>query len=341
MGPEANAINQPAALSPQEQIMGMILGIVQGRSLVAAVELGIADVLATGPLPLEDLAARTQANADNLFRLLRALETLGFFRQVTPRVFSNTPLSEWLRRDVPGSQWAFVHLLAPGMGLWDGYSEMLGTIRTGKNALFQRWGCNLWEHLRRYPERAEIFQQAMRSMNDPMTQAVTTAYDWAVFPVIVDVGGGIGAQLVDILNAYPGCRGILFDQPEVVAANIPHSRISKVSGSFFNEIPAGSDAYLLRNILHDWDDPDAARILRTLRNSTKADARIMLVEWLIPDNSEFHFGKWADMTMMAGLGGRERTRAEFDRLFFDSGFELEAIVPTASTFTIIVGRPID
>src|SRR5689334_16750204 len=167
---ESNAINQSAtsSSSPQEQIMAMILGLVQGRSLVVAAELGIADVLAAGPLRLEDLAGRTRSNAGNLFRLLRALETLGFFRQVTPGVFANTPSSEFLRRDVPGSQWAFARLLAPGMGLWDGYSEMLGTIRTGKNALFERWGCNLWEHLRRYPERAEIFNQAMRAMNDPM-----------------------------------------------------------------------------------------------------------------------------------------------------------------------------
>jgi hypothetical protein len=334
-------MNQSGPRSPQEQIMGIILGLVQGRSLVAAAELGIADALATGPLQLEELAARTQANADNLFRLLRALETLGFFRQVTPGVFANTPSSEWLRRDVPGSQWAFAHLLAPGMGLWDGYSEMLGTIRTGKNALFQRWGCNLWDYLRRYPERGEIFNEGMRSMNDPMTHAITTAYDWAAFAVIADIGGGIGAQLVDILDAHPSCRGILFDQPEVLATSIPDSRIQRIAGSFFNEIPAESDAYLLRNIVHDWDDPDATRILRTVRKAMKVDARIMLIEWLIPDDSEFHFGKWADITMMAGLGGRERTRAEFERLFCESGFELETAIPATPTFTIIVGRPVD
>jgi hypothetical protein len=178
-------------------------------------------------------------------------------------------------------------------------------------------------------------------MNEPMTHAVTTAYDWTAFPVIADIGGGIGTQLVDILDAHPGCRGILFDQPEVVATGIPHSRIERIGGSFFNEIPAESDAYLLRNIIHDWDDPDAARILRTVRKAMKVEARIMLIEWLIPDNSEFHFSKWADITMMAGLGGRERTRAEFERLFFESGFELEATIPTTSTFTIIVGHPVD
>lgn len=338
---EAAPTTSAASRSSQEQIMGMMLGLVQGRSLTAAVELGIADALADGPLPLDQLAARTHADAGNLFRLLRALETLGIFRQISPDTFANTPTSECLRRDVPGSQWAFVHLLAPGFGLWDGYSELLGTLRTGKNALFERWGCNLWEHLHRHPDRAEIFNQAMRSMNDPMTHAVTEAYNWGRFPVIADIGGGVGAQLVDILDAYPGCRGILFDQEEAVAASMPHNRIEKVAGSFFDRIPGDADAYLLRNIIHDWSDVDALLILRTLRKAVKPSARAMLIEWLIPDTPEFHFGKWADITMMAGLGGRERTAAEFERLFLDAGFALEEIVPTASTFTIVIGHPIN
>lgn len=204
--------------SPEEQIMGLMLGLVQGRSLTAATELGIADALAAGPLSVEDLAARTQADSTNLLRLLRALETLGIFQQISPGTFANTPGSNCLRRDIPGSQWAFVHLLAPGFGLWDGYTEMLDTLRTGKTALFERWGHDMWEHLRRHPERADIFNEAMRSMTAPMTPAVTVAYDWSRFRVIADIGGGIGMQLVDILEAYPGCRGVLFDQPEVVQA---------------------------------------------------------------------------------------------------------------------------
>lgn len=336
----ANSAVVPTTVPAQEQIMTMVLAVAQGRSLSVAAELGIADALASGPLPLQELAAQTQADAGNLYRLLRALETLGIFQQIFPGVFANTPVSEHLRRDVPGSQWAFVHMQAPGFGMWDGYTEMLTTLRTGKTALFEKWGCNMWEHLRRYPDRAEVFNEAMRSMTAPMTAAVTAAYDWSRFPVIADIGGGIGTQLVNILEAQPGCRGVLFDQPEVIAAAILHHRIEHVAGNFFEHIPVDANAYLLRSIIHDWADADALSILHTLRKTTQPDARVMLVEWLIPDTPEFNFGKWADITMMAALGGRERTKADFERLFRESGFALEEVVPSASMYTVIVGRPV-
>lgn len=328
-----------APSSPQEQIMGIMLGLLQARSLTTAAELGLADALAAGPLSLEDLAVRTQADSTNLFRLLRALETLGIFRQVSPGMFANTPLSDYLRRDVPGSQWAFVHLSAPGFGLWDGYTGMLDTLRTGKTALLERWGYDIWEHFRRHPDKAEIFNEAMRAVSLTLTPAVTAAYDWSRFPVIADIGGGIGMQLADILEAYPGCRGVLFDQPEVVAAGIPHLRVERVAGNFFEQIPVEADAYLLRHIIHDWSDTDALRILGMLRKAARPSARVMIIEWLIPDTPEFNFGKWSDLGMMVALGGRERTKAEFECLFRESGFELEEIVPAASTFSIIVGRP--
>ena len=146
-------------------------------------------------------------------------------------------------------------------------------------------------------------------------------------------------QLVDILEAYPACRGVLFDQSEVVAAGIPHPRIERVAGNFFEQVPGEADAYLLRHIIHDWSDEDALRILRTLRKNARPSARVMVIEWLIPDTPEFNFGKLSDPGMMAALGGRECTKAEFECLFRESGFELEEIVPAASTFSIIVGRP--
>ena len=325
--------------SPQERVMEIVLGVLHGRCLIAAAELGVADTLASGPQPVEELAAKVGANADNLFRLLRALETIDVFKQVSPGVFANTPVSDCLRKGATGSQWAFVNLLAPGFGIWDGYTEMLETLRTGRTALFDRWGHDLWEYYRRNPVRAEIFNESMRSMTAPMTPAVTAAYDWSRFPVIADIAGGIGTQLIDILDANPGCRGVVFDQPEVVATAIPHERVERVAGNFFENIPVEADAYILRNIIHDWSDEDALSILRTLRRATKPTARVTLIEWLIPDTPDFNFGKWTDITMMVAVGGRERTRADFERIFRQSGFELEEIVATASTFTIIVGRP--
>ena len=332
-------VKPAASISPQEQIMRMAIGVTQGRSLVAAAELGLADVLGNGALHVDAIAAETKVDAGNVFRLMRALETLGIFRQVSPRVFANTPVSDCFRSDVPGSQKAFLQLLSPGMGMWDGYSEMLATLRTGKTALFERWGYDIWEHFRQDPARSAVFNESMRSMTAPMTPAVTAAYDWGRFPVIADIAGGIGAQLVDILDANPNCCGVIFDQPSVVSTAIAHERVKPVAGNFFEEISVDADAYILRNIIHDWNDEPALLILKTLRRATKPAARVMLIEWLIPETSEFNFGKWTDITMMTSVGGRERTKTEFEKLFSDAGFELQEIVPTASSFSIVVGQP--
>jgi O-methyltransferase domain/Dimerisation domain len=328
-----------ASPSPQEEVLRLLMGMLQGRCIVAAAELGLADTLAKGPSSVDAIAAQTKADADNVYRLMRALETIGVFRQVSPRVFENTPISECLRKDVPGSQWALLQILAPGWGAWEGYGEMLQTVRTGKTTLFETWGYDLWQHFRRHPEQWTVFNEAMRSMTTPMTPTITAAYDWSRFPVIADVGGGIGTQLVDILNAHPGCRGVLFDQPEVVSTAIEHDRVERTSGDLFEKISVEADAYILRNIIHDWNDEKAVSILKTLRKTTKPNARVMLLEWLIPDTSDFHFGKWTDITMMTSVGGRERTRSDFETLFRSSGFELEEILPTASMFSIVVGRP--
>ena len=328
-----------ATPSPQEQVMGVVMGITQGRSLVAAAELGLPDALAEGPLSVEAIAAKVQADADNVFRLMRALETIGVFKQVSPRVFENTPMSECMRKDVSGSQWAFLRIWAPGWGYWDGFGEMLETLRTGKTTLFDTWGYDIWGHYRRHPEQWTVFNEAMRSLTTPMTPAVTAAYDWSRFPVIADIAGGIGAQLVDILDAHPTCRGVLFDQPEVVSTAIEHDRDERVSGNFFKEIPVEADAYIFRNIIHDWNDEKSLSILRTLRKATKPDARIMILEWVLPDTSEVHLGKWTDLVMMTGVSGRERTRGDFQTLFSDAGFVFEDVVPTESMFSIVVGRP--
>src|SRR5215831_3211393 len=225
------------------------------------------------------------------------------------------------------------------MGILDSYSELLSTLRTGKTMLFETWGYDIWEHYRRHPEQWVVFNEAMRGMTGPMTPAVTAACDWSRFPVIADVGGGIGTQLVDILNAHPKCRGVLFDQAEVVATAIAHDRMERVAGNFFERIPVVADAYIFRNIIHDWDDEHAVSILKTLRKTTKSDSRVILMEWLIPETSEFSFGKWTDITMMTAVSGRERTKSDFESLFKDAGFVLEEIVPTASSFTLVVARP--
>jgi hypothetical protein len=334
---EAAATVSP--VSPHDQVIGYLMGVIQGRAVICAAELGIADALADGPLSVQELATRKGIHPGNLFRLLRALESIGFFRETSPGVFGNNTLSDCLCNGLPGSLWPLVRMWGPGWGYWDGNAEMAETIRAGKTTLFERWGYDIWEHYRRKPEQWPVFNEAMRCMNVLATPAVTAAYDWGRFPVIADIAGGNGSQLVDILAANPAAEGILFDQAEVVAAAIPHPRVQKVAGNFFEQISVEADTYILRNIIHDWDDEAATSILRTLRASVKNESKVMLVEWLIPEAPGFHFGKWTDLIMMTGVGGRERTRSEFASLFREAGFELEDTVPTASHYTIVIGRP--
>jgi hypothetical protein len=328
-----------AAPAPDERILSIIQGYWESRALAVAVELELADLLGQGPLSVEELAAQTKTDPSSLFRMMRALESIGIFAQVSPRVFANTPVSECLRKNDPKSQWAWARLtLSAGLGQYEGWAGLLGSIRTGKCAYEQLFGNPYWQFLQQNPGKAAIFNEAMRSLSSPMTHAVTAALDWSRFPVIADIGGGIGSQLADILSAHPSCRGILFDQPDVVASATPHERVERIGGDFLQSVPAGADVYLLRWIIHDWADPEAITILDHVRRAMKPDSVVAVVEWVIPETPEPTLGKWMDLHMLAMLGGRERTVAEYGELLAKAGLELERVVPTASSLSVVIGR---
>jgi O-methyltransferase domain/Dimerisation domain len=327
--------------SPHEQLHSIILGFRQARAVSLAAELDIADHLAKGPLDVAELAKRTKANASALFRVLRALESMGMFSQVSPRVFGNTEASEFLRKDVAGSHKAWIlHCLAQGHGSFESWNELAYSVNTETASFDKVHGCDLWEFHRLNPEVDATFNEAVRNFSKGMTPIVTAAYEWKQFPVIADIGGGIGAQLISILDASPSTRGILFDQPHVGANPIGHERMEVVGGDFFESVPEGADAYLLRFILHDWSDPKAAAILATVRKAMKPSARLMVVESVISEGPEFHMGKWIDLNMLTMLGGRERSEAEFRDLLRSTGFELEATVPTGSPLSILLAKPV-
>jgi hypothetical protein len=218
---------------PQEQISDIVVGFMKSRAVVIATELELADHLAEGPLTVEELARWTKTHTPSLFRLMRALESIGIFAQVSPRTFINTPTSECLRRDVPGSQWARVRGWSTGGGQYESWAGFRGSVETGDTAFDKIYGYNLWEFLARNRDYGAIFDESIRSLSAAMTPAVTASYDWSRFPVIADIGGGIGSQLVDILNSCPSCQGILFDQPDVVAGAISHGRMTAIGESFF------------------------------------------------------------------------------------------------------------
>ena len=300
----------------------------------------LADLLADVPLHVDELAKRTNTHAPSLFRVLRALECTGIFAQVSPKVFANTPASQCLRRNLPGSQWAWLRTcLSTDAIVFSGWIGLMSAVQNGQPGFEQIHGCSSWEVLQREPEKGAIFNQAMRALSAVITPAVTASYDWSRFPVIADIAGGIGTQLVSILDAYPGCRGILFDEPHVVAQAIPNERVERVGGNFFVSVPPGADAYTLRWIIHDWVEDKALAILENVRKAMKPSARLILLECVIPDTPAFDMGKWMDVNMLAMVGGRERTAAEYGELYAKAGFELEQIVPTPSPLSIIIGRP--
>ena len=271
--------------------------------------------------------------------MLEALESTGIFTQSSPGVFANTPQSECLRRYAPGSQWAWIRIcLCPDSFVEDGWRGLLLAVKNGQTGYDQLMGRSAWEFLQSNPEQQANFNAAMRDLSASMTPAVTTSYDWSKFSVIADIGGGIGTQLSSILDAHPSCRGILFDQPHVVAESPLHDRMERVGGDFFREIPVQADAYLMRWIIHDWADDKAIAILENVRRAAPPGARLALAEWVLSETADLDAGKWMDINMLVNQGGRERTAAEFRTLYDHAGFELEHIIPTPSPLRIIIGK---
>ena len=325
--------------TPHEHIFAITVGFWQSRALAVAAELELADLLAAEPLHINVLASRTNTHAPSLFRLLRALESLSIFSQISPMVFANTPSSECLRKNVPNTEWAWVRAqLSVGGGVYEGWSGLGASIKTGDTAFDQVLGCGFWEYYRRNPEAGTIFNEAMRLIGKHNSPEVAQAYDWNRFPVIADIGGGIGGLLVDILDAHPSCRGLLFDEPKVIQQAISHERLQPIGGDFFQTVPTGADAYILRWIIHDWSEAEALALLGKVREAMKPGARLILLEELIPEVGEPVPGKWIDVLMLAITGGRERTENEYSELLSAASFELEEVVPTTGPLSILIAK---
>jgi O-methyltransferase domain/Dimerisation domain len=332
---------QAAERVTQNQIVPIVLGFWQARALAIATELDLAEELNEGPVHINELARKIGVNASALFRLLRALESIGIFSQISPYVFSNTSMSASLRKDATDSQWATVmHCLSEGCGPFEAWNELGYVIKTGSPSIDKLYGFEYWEFLRRNPRASEAMNLAMRSASHDMTPAVTAAYDWNQFPVIADIGGGIGTQLFSILDRARESRGILFDQIHSNGKLATHDRADVIGGSFFESVPIGANAYLLRFVLHDWADKEASLILKSVRRSVEPDAQVIVIESVLPDGPAFSFGKWADLQMLVCVRGRERTQSEYRKLLADAGFKLERAIPTDSPLSLLVATPV-
>ena len=334
-----------SATDPSAELMRLINGYQVSQALQAAATLGVADHLKDGPQPAEALARACGAHPASLYRLLRALAAVGVFRETGAGEFSLTPLGVCLAGDAPGSRRDYARW-AGTPGQWKPWGNLLHSVRSGEGAARHTFGTDIWTYRARHPEEGAAFDAAMTALSRAEARAVVEAYDFGRFACIVDVGGGQGHLLAAILLACPGARRVLLDQPRVVAAADQvlaaaglARRCEIVGGDFFRSVPAGGDAYVMKSILHDWDDGAAADILRSCRRAMPAAATLLAVERVVGPPNEDSGGKFYDLTMLVQYGGLERTREEFRDLLDAAGFELAEVVPTRSPLSIIAARP--
>jgi O-methyltransferase domain/Dimerisation domain len=301
---------------------------------VAAV-LGIADLLADGPRSSDELAAATETDQRALYRLLRALAAFGLFHEDEQRRFSLTELGDPLRIDAPESVAGWAAFVGR-RNVRDAWSSLLESIRTGENTFKLAHGISVWEYRAQHRDEGEIFDRAMASSTQVVTRSLIEAYDFGRFGTIVDVGGGNGSLLRLLLAEYPRLNGVLFDQPHVVEGVDLGKRGRVVAGSFFESMPEGGDAYLLKWIIHDWEDQEALAILRTVRRNPGI---LLVVERLVDPPNEGPETKLGDLNMLVGPGGRERTREEFEALFEAAGYKLVGDTSTDSGMHVLEGTP--
>jgi hypothetical protein len=301
---------------------------------VAAV-LGLADLLADGPRSSDELAEATQTDSRALYRLLRALAAFGLFHEDDARRFSLTELGDALRSDAPESVAGWAAFVGR-RNIREAWSSLEESIRTGENAFKLAHGISVWEYRAQNPEESEAFDRAMESSSRLVIRALIDAYDFGRFGTIVDVGGGNGTLLRALLDEYPHLQGVLFDQPHVVAEVDLGARGTVVGGSFFESVPEGGDAYLLKWIIHDWEDDESIAILRTVRRKGGA---LLLVDRVVEPPNEGPETKLGDLNMLVGPGGQERTLDEFRALLEATGYKLVSDTPTASGMHIIEGAP--
>ena len=343
--PSEDVLPGAGTAPPPVTLLQMMTGYWVSQAIYVAAKLGIADLLVDGPRTADDLAAATEAHAPSLYRVLRALASVGVFTEATPGSFALTPLAELLRSGTPDSMRALA--ITYNEELYRAWGDVLHSVRTGQPAFEHDFGMPVFEYYAQHPEADRVLNEALAGYTTQLAGAVPNVYDFSPFGIVVDVGGGYGALLAAILRSNPTARGILFDQPHVVAGAEEHlasagvaDRCATVGGDFFIEVPAGGDAYVLSQILHDWDDERCVAILRHCRRAMPDHGRLLVVELVLPPGEEPFFGKWLDLHMLVVASGRERTAAEYGTLFRAAGFELARVVPTPAGPSVVEAVPV-
>jgi hypothetical protein len=341
------AAGASSSIPPTVLLYQLATGHYISRALFVAARLGIADLLKDGPRHYNELAKSTASHAPSLNRVMRLLASAGVFIEEENGNFALTPVGECLRTGVPGSSRAMVMLFA-GNRINEAWKDLEYSVRTGEPAYRRRGITDPFIDPLRTPEEQESFDAAMADFTRLAAVAVASVYDFSSFTTLVDVGGGNGALMIGILKANPALQGVVFDQPaaaeratEQIAQNHLTERCRAVGGDFFKEVPAGADAYILKHVIHDWDDDRAVAILRNCHKAMSPAGKLLIVEGVYPkriDQSAESRGAAAnDVNMLVSTGGRQRSEAEFRALYQTAGFKLTRIMPTAARVSVIEG----
>ena len=327
-------------------MLQIISGFWISRAVYVIGKLGIPDLLQSGPKTAAELAAATDTHAPSLFRILRALASVGVLSSAGDGRFAQTPLSETLVTDAPGSlRWFVVSEL--GQEHYPAWGNLMHSVKTGEIAFDNFFGADVWKYFQQNPEDAAVFNNSMSNMTAAANEAITSLYDFSQFGTIVDIGGGHGGLITAILKKNPEVKGMLFDAPEVIEGARPKieaaglsDRLETVAGDFFKSVPAGGDAYIMKWIIHDWDDEKSNAILTNCRSRMRANTKLILVDSVVPETDEPHFSKFIDLNMLVMTGGKERTETEFAELLAGAGFKLLRVIPTDLPTSIIEAEPV-
>lgn len=329
------------SLPPHAQLVQMGTAHWMSHVLYVAAKLSLADHLAKGLAGIDDLAAVTKTHSASLGRFLRTLGHLGLVTEDEAGRFTLTPLGEALKTGAPGSARAAILTLASPW-ITNGWTRLLESVQTGKPGLDQTLGMPIFDWLAQHPEEASLFSETMVSFHGTEPAAVAAAYDFSTIKTVIDIGGATGNLLAAILGRYPGLRGILYDLPHVVRdalallqARRVADRATITSGSFFDGVPSGGDAYLLSHIIHDWTEAQCLTILGHCRRAMAPASRVLIIEMVLPSGNAPHPGKMLDMMMLVGPGGQERTEPEYGTLLSKAGLRLTKVVPTDSVVSIV------
>jgi hypothetical protein len=328
--------------NPSELLFQMVIGKWISQAIGTVIDIGIPDLLAKGARRCADLAREAAVSDDGLYRLLRALASLGLFAEGADRRFKLTAIGQHLRSDHPQSIAGYARFTAHD-STWRPWGQLGYSVKTGLPAFDHVFGASVFDYLSRHPDAAAVFDAAMTSISTTEARAAAAAYGFDGIETLMDVAGGHGLLLATILRQHKRMRGVLFDLPHVAAGAAATfartgvtARVRVESGDFFKELPAGADAIIMKHIIHDWDDDSATRILQTCHRALGMKGRVLIVDAVIPPGNTPHYGKLLDLEMLALTPrGRERTKAEFTHLLRGAGFKLSRIVPTASPLSIL------